>query len=102
MALDARGAVGLDVDDEVARRPRAGELELLGLTPIRSSRSWSALHEVERAGHDDEPLGVVVDHEVDHLGEAARDGEEADEAGVAMIGVSFGTAEEQRLELRHL
>mmetsp|Transcript_50154 Transcript_50154/g.163870 ORF Transcript_50154/g.163870 Transcript_50154/m.163870 type:complete len:255 (-) Transcript_50154:419-1183(-) len=62
-----------------------------------------ALHEVVRAGHDDEPLRIVVDHEVDDMLEAEGDGEHPHKAVRRDDGRGAGDRLHERPQvLRHL
>mmetsp|Transcript_26484 Transcript_26484/g.78336 ORF Transcript_26484/g.78336 Transcript_26484/m.78336 type:complete len:350 (-) Transcript_26484:389-1438(-) len=104
-ALLPKLAVELDVVDEVLRDPVAGEDEPVGRDshPEEVVVVGRALDEVVRAGHDDEPLRIVVDHEVDDMLEAEGDGEHPHKAVRRDDGRGAGDRLHERPQvLRHL
>mmetsp|Transcript_9996 Transcript_9996/g.25884 ORF Transcript_9996/g.25884 Transcript_9996/m.25884 type:complete len:530 (-) Transcript_9996:184-1773(-) len=104
-AGDARGAVGLDAIDHVLGDPRAGDAQPIGgdshaQQVVIVTRT---LDQVVSTRDDDEPLGVVVDDEIDHFGEAERDSCETDEAVRRDDRRVLGQTQEDRPQvLRHL
>ena len=97
----ARLAIGLEVVDEILRDPRPRQPQLRGGYPHAQQTMvvGRALDEVDRAWHDDEVLGVVVDDEVDDALEATSHGEQPHEAVRGDDGGVFGHGEQQRLDL---
>mmetsp|Transcript_24609 Transcript_24609/g.79137 ORF Transcript_24609/g.79137 Transcript_24609/m.79137 type:complete len:350 (+) Transcript_24609:554-1603(+) len=104
-ALFPKLAVKLDVVDEVLWDPVAGEDEPVGWDahPEQVVVVGRALHEVVRAGDDDEPLRIVVDHQVDDMLEAEGNGEHSHEAVRRDDGRGAGDRLHERPQvLRHL